>query len=456
MQLFTVLTEFVKTYEQKGKGIEMKYEQAMEYLEEMNQRGSVMGLESSRELCRRLGNPQENLQFVHIAGTNGKGSILAYVSTVLAVSGYRVGRYLSPVIRDYRERIQVNGRMITKKAVGELLETVKAAAEAMAAEGLPKPTVFEMETAMAFLYFKQRECEIVVLETGLGGALDSTNIIQNTLVAVLASISMDHMAVLGKTLSAIATQKAGIIKKGCRVVTGSQAPEVMEVLCRAAEEKASDLVVADASAASRIRYGILKQQFDYAGYKNLEITLAGKYQIDNCITAIEVIKALEKKGFLVTEKALRTGLRETRWEGRFTVIQKQPLFIIDGAHNEDAAKKLADSVRFYFTNRRIIYIMGVLRDKEYEKILAETYSLAEQIITLTPPDNPRALSAYELAVAAKEYHPNVTAVDSVEEAVEVAELLADKEGVIVAFGSLSYLGRLLEIKEKKKGVKHGR
>lgn len=433
----------------------MKYEQAMEYLEEMNRRGSVMGLESSRELCRRLGNPQETLQFVHIAGTNGKGSILAYVSTVLAAAGYRVGRYISPVIRDYRERIQINGRMITKKAVGELLEQVKAAAEAMTAEGLAQPTVFEMETAMAFLYFKQMECQIVVLETGLGGALDSTNIIENTLVAAFASISMDHMEILGKTLPAIAGQKAGIIKKGCRVVTGRQAPEVLKVLQQAAEEQECDFIVADASSAARIRCGILKQQFDYGGYKNLEITLAGKYQIDNCITAIEVIKALGEKGFPVTEKALRAGLRESRWEGRFTVIQKQPLFIVDGAHNEDAAKKLSDSIRFYFTNRRIIYIMGVLRDKEYEKILAETYSLADQIITLTPPGNPRALSAYELAVAAKGYHPNVTAVDSVEEAVEMAELLADKEGVIVAFGSLSYLGRLMNIKEKKKGVKHG-
>lgn len=434
----------------------MKYEQAMEYLEEMNQRGSVLGLESSRELCRRLGDPQKKLQFVHIAGTNGKGSILAYVSTVLAAAGYKTGRYISPVIRDYRERIQVNGHLITKKAVGELMEQVRDAAESMVAEGLPQPTVFEMETVMAFLYFEQMGCQIVVLETGLGGALDSTNIIENTMVAAFASISMDHMAVLGKTLPAIAKQKAGIIKKGSWVVTGCQKPEVLKVLQRTAKENECNFTVADVSHATHIRHGILKQQFNYAGYKNLEITLAGTCQIENCVTAIEVLKALERKGFPVAEKTLRAGLKQTRWDGRFTVIQKQPLFIMDGAHNEDAAKKLADSIRFYFTNRRIIYIMGVLRDKEYEKILAETYSLAEQIITLTPPQNPRALSAYELAVAAKEYHPNVTAVDSVEEAVEMAELLADKEGVIVAFGSLSYLGRLMEIMEKKKGVKHGR
>lgn len=227
----------------------MKYEQAMEYLEEMNQRGSVMGLESIRELCKRLGNPQDGLSFVHIAGTNGKGSVLAYVSTVLTAAGYKTGRYLSPVIRDYRERIQVNGRMITKKAVGEILSQIRDVAEEMREEGLAQPTVFEMETAMAFLYFKQTGCRVVVLETGLGGALDATNLVQNTLVAVFASISMDHMAVLGKTLSAIAGQKAGIIKGGCSVVTASQQPEVLAILKETAAQKGCKFTVADKTSA---------------------------------------------------------------------------------------------------------------------------------------------------------------------------------------------------------------
>lgn len=435
----------------------MKYALALEYLEEAKSLGVVLGLESITELCRRLGNPQDELNFVHIAGTNGKGSIMAYVSTVLMKAGYKTGRYdVSPRMRDYREMIQVNGRMITKKAVGELTEVVKAASDSMVKDGLSHPTVVEMETAMGFLYFKQMGCQIVVLETGLGGLLDATNVVKNTLVAAFASISMDHMDFLGKTLDAIAEQKAGIIKPGCSVVTGLQEPEVMDVLREHAEDNNCDLIIADARNATKIRHGITKQQFDYCGLKNIEITLAGKCQISNCITAIEVIKALEVKGFPVSEKALRAGLKETRWDGRFTVLKKQPLFIVDGAHNEDAAKKLADSLRFYFTNKRIIYIMGVLRDKEYDKVIAETYSLADQIITLTPPGNPRALSAYDLAVAVKEYHPNVTAVDSVEEAVEIAELLTGKDDVIVAFGSLSFLGRLIDILEKKKGVKNGR
>ena len=431
----------------------MNYEQAMRYLEEMNRYGSVPGLAATRELCSRLGNPQESLQFVHIAGTNGKGSVLAYISTVLTQAGYRTGRYISPVVRDYRERIQVDGKMITKKAVGELIKQIKEAADRMAEEGMAHPTVFEMETAMAFLYFREKKCDYVVLETGLGGLFDSTNIIGNTLAAVFASVSMDHMAVLGKTLEEIAVQKAGIIKENCRVVTGRQDAAVLDVIRRTAQEKECSFTVADPERAEKVKYGILRQQFSYGGYKNLEITLAGKCQIENCITALEALKALEEKGFPITEADLREGLKKTRWGGRFSVIAKRPLFVIDGAHNEDAAKKLADSVRFYFTNRRIIYIMGVLKDKEYEKIIAETYLYADQIITLTPPDNPRALSAYELAVAAGEYHPSVTAAGSVEEAVEMAELLADRDDVILAFGSLSYLGRLWEAVDKRKGVR---
>jgi len=417
---------------------------------------SRLGLESIKLLTEKLGNPQDELHFVHIAGTNGKGSTLAFISTILKEAGYRVGRYISPTIFEYRERIQINGRMITKKDLCRLTLVVKEACEALVKEGKPHPTPFEVETALGFLYFKEKACDVVVLETGMGGTEDATNLIRNTLVAVIASVSMDHMGILGKTLTEIAEQKAGIIKAGCEVVTGPQEPEVIEVLRKKAENNKCNLTIAATDSVLKVRSGIAKQQFEYAGYKNLEITLLGKCQIANCMTAIEVLKALERKGFVVPEKALRAGLKETKWDGRFTVLKKQPLFIADGAHNEDAAKKLADSLRFYFTNRRIIYIMGVLRDKEYEKVIAETYTLADQIITLTPPNNPRALSAYNLAVAVKEFHPNVTAVDSVEEAVEIAELFAGKDDVIVAFGSLSYLGRLMDILEKKKGAKNGR
>ncbi len=425
----------------------MKYQEVLDYMDSIKKYGIVPGLDTVRELCRRLGNPQDGLQFVHIAGTNGKGSVLAYVSTVLRCAGYRVGRYLSPTIRDYRERFQVGGRMITQKALCGLMEELKQACEDMTADGFPHPTPFEVETALGFLYFSREKCDLVVLETGMGGRLDATNVIQNTLVAVLVSISMDHMQYLGKSLREIAGEKAGIIKPGCKVVTAQQEPEAMEVIRERAGQLQVPLTVADA-AVKRVRYGLEKQRFDYEGMRDLEIGLAGKYQIDNAVLSIQVCRTLAECGYDIPEKALRQGLHGTRWPGRFTVLGRRPLFVADGAHNEDAAKKLAESIEFYFTNKRIIFIMGILKDKEYEKIIELTAHYADQILTVTPPDNPRAMSSYELAQEVSKVHPQVTAVDSLEEAVEISHLLAGKEDVILAFGSLSYMGRLMEIMEK--------
>lgn len=437
----------------------MNYKQAMEYMDETAKYGSVPGLTNIINLCKKLGNPQNDLKFVHIAGTNGKGSTLAYISTVLKEAGYRVGRYVSPTIFEYRERIQVNERMISKDALCRHLENIQAAIAELEAEGQPHPTPFEIETALGFLYFKEKKCDIVVLETGLGGTLDATNLITTTIVSVIASVSMDHMAFLGDTLAEIAENKAGILKNGIPVVTMEQKPEAMQVIERKAKELHCELTVALETEASKIRYGVEKQKFDYKEYKGLEIGLAGKCQIANAVLAVEVLRVLAKNGFPIKEQALRDGLKKTVWRGRFSVIAKKPLFIVDGAHNEDAAIKLADSIRFYFTNKKIIYIMGILKDKEYEKIIANTAPYAEQIITVTTPKNPRALPAYELAKAVKDYHPNVTAVDSLQEAVEMSYLLADKDSVIIAFGSLSYLGELIEIVENRHTIRrdsHGR
>ena len=439
----------------------MNYREAMAYVEELGQYGSVMGLVSMRELCKRLGNPQEELKFVHIAGTNGKGSILAYVSTILQKAGYRVGRYLSPTVRDYRERFQVNGRMITQAGLCKYLELVREAAEAMAAEELPHPPAFEIETAVAFLYFLDQQCEIVVLETGLGGATDATNIIETTLVAAFASISRDHMGILGDTLEQIAAVKAGIIKNKCYVISVRQSPEVMKVLRQAALLHKAKFFTADVERASKLRYGITKQDFSYDHYKELAITMLGQFQIDNAVAAVEIVTALGKLGYPVKEEQLRLGFLETKWTGRFDVIGRRPLFIADGAHNEDASRRLAESIRFYFTNRRILYIMGMLKDKEYEKVIQNTFELAEHIITVTPPVCERALHAYELAQTVSMYHNSVTVADSVQEAVEIAYLLAgqDKETIIIAFGSLSYLGELIHIVEHRDTIRrdsHGR
>ncbi len=428
----------------------MKYAEALEYIDSLSGYGIVPGLDNIRALCEKLGNPQEALQFVHIAGTNGKGSTLSFISTILKCAGYKVGRYVSPTISDYRERIQVNGRPITQKALCGLVDQMKELCDAIYAESGNHPTPFEVETAMAFAYFKEQGCDIVVLETGMGGRLDATNIIENTLVTVFASISMDHMSFLGKTIEVIAAEKAGIMKPGCKVVTSVQEAAVMQVLCAKAEALQAMITVADTVELKKIRYGLEKQRFDYKQWKNLEITLAGKHQIDNAFLALKAIEALEARGFVVTEKALRQGLKETKWPGRFLVVGKKPYFVVDGAHNADAAKKLAESIEFYFTNKRIIFIMGILRDKEYEKIIEQTHHFADQIITVTTPNSARSLTAYELATEVAKVHPNVTAVDSLEEAVEISYLLAGKEDVILAFGSLSFMGKLLGILEKRK------
>lgn len=433
----------------------MNFKEMMEYMESIQGCGIVPGLSSITELCRRLRNPQDSTGFVHIAGTNGKGSVLAFLSSILKCAGYKVGSYHSPAVFSYCERIRVNGRAITGKALCACTEEVKAACDAMTAEGLMQPTPFEVETAAAFLYFQKSACDIVVLEAGMGGREDATNLIHTTKAAVLTPIGMDHMQFLGDTPEKIAAQKAGIIKDGCYVITAGQKPEVLAELEKEAGQKQCPLTIV--GEVQKVRYGLEKQRFSYrdAGgkyFEGLEISLAGKHQIENAALAVETAGRLALCGYPVTEKQLRKGLAETSWQGRFQVAGKKPLLILDGAHNEDAAKKLAESIRFYFTNKRIVYIMGMLKDKECEKVVAETCAYAEQIITVTPPDTPRALPAMELARIASGYHPHVTAAGSLEEGVEMAYLLADKGDVILCFGSLSYLGRLAKIvQQRQKG-----
>ena len=436
----------------------MNEREAMEFVEEASRFGIVPGLDSIRELCRRLGDPQKELRFIHVAGTNGKGSVSAYIASVLQCAGYRVGRYISPVIFEYRERIQVNGKNITKKFLCYGMERIRDACKEMTREGLPHPTPFEIETALGFLYFLEKDCDVVVLETGMGGELDATNIVENTVAAVLTSISIDHKQFLGNTLEEIARHKAGVIKTGCTVISAGQSPEVMSVLRSHAGELGCPFTVLDQEKLSGVHCGLERQRFNYGSHMGLEISLAGKFQIENAALAVEALDALKGRGFPVSEGRLRQGLVQTAWPGRFTIIKKHPLFIVDGAHNEDAARRLAESIELYFTNKRIIFIIGVLRDKEYEKVIALTAKYAAHIITVTPPGNPRALSGFELAQEAVRIHPGVTAVDSLEEAVEMSLLLADKKSVVIAFGSLSYLGRLMEVVDSgfgKVSKKHG-
>ena len=443
----------------------MKYEEAITYIEKCNLFGSIPGLDSIRALTGKLGNPQDELKFIHVAGTNGKGSVSAFIGTTLQLSGLKVGRYISPTIYTYRERFQINGRMMGKKELGEEMELIKEACDTLVMEGKPHPTSFEIETALAFHYFLKKQCDIVVLETGMGGSLDATNIIQNPLLCILTPISMDHMQYLGNTLTCIAENKCGIIKNGCTVVSAIQNEEARRVVEEVCVRERVRLVPADASLAEyiciekKVSPSLEGQVFVFEN-KQYEISLLGKYQIENAVIAIKALQELAAMGYgTITDENIKKGLLATQWKGRFSVVADKPYFVVDGAHNVAAAKKLVQSIRFYFTNCKIVYIMGMFRDKEYEKVIQITAPLAEQIITVATPGNPRALPAVELAHAVRKVNPNVTCADSLEEAVEMSYLFADKDSVIIGFGSLSFLGDLMNIVENNRAVRsdtHGK
>jgi len=453
----------------------MTEKETVEYIEYLNTLGSHLGLTSVVELCKRIGNPQDELKFIHIAGTNGKGSILFLLSETLTKSGYKTGRYISPTITDYRERFQINGKWIGKKSLCEYMDRMKEACDAMVFDGFDHPTSFEVETALAFLYFKDKNCDIVVLETGMGGLTDATNIIKTTMIAAFASISMDHMQFLGDTLTDIAKVKSGIIKDGIDVVSSWQQKEVVDVLEAVSKEKNANLIFADKNQAEIIKQTSKGLQISYKSYRKLTLALSGTYQLQNASAVLEVLDLLKTKyGYKIKDEIIKEAFQEGNWPGRFEKIGEKPLFYMDGAHNEAAAKELAKTIeyRFFevdengafrklpkFTNSKIIYIMGVLKDKEYEKIIKETYSFADSIITLKTPNNPRAMDAYELAKGVSAFHPVVTAADSILEAVEMANLMGGKDAIIIAFGSLSYLGALKAIVEKNEWTRrdsHGR
>lgn len=438
----------------------MTEKETFTYIESLAPLGCHPGLSCIRELCRRIGDPQDELKFIHIAGTNGKGSILSMLSEVLAFCGYKTGRYISPVIADYRERFQINGRMISKKNLCGYVERLKIQCEEMVREGFSHPTPFEFETALAFLYFKEKNCDVVVLETGMGGLEDATNVIRTTLVSVISSISMDHSGFLGDSLSKIACHKAGIIKEGVPVVCAHQKEEALEEIQRVCKEKNAPLFQADKDQAKLLYATGRGISFSYKQYKKIKLPFMGLYQLDNGAAALEAIECLKRtKKFLLPEEKVRAALEQASWPARFERIGKNPDFYVDGAHNEEAVRALVQTIEFYFTNKKIIYIMGVLKDKDYERMIQLSYPYADSIITVKTPDHERALDAYELAKAVSLYHKKATAADSLEEAVEMAYLMAGKDAVIIAFGSLSYLGELTAVVKKEKWTRrdsHGK
>ena len=418
----------------------MNYEEAREYLDQVSKGGSVLGLDNMRELLKRLENPQDSLKFVHISGTNGKGSVLAYVSTVFKEAGYRTGRYISPTLFSYREKIQVNESFIGREDLARLTEEVKKAAEEMQNSGKGFPTIFEIETALAFLYFAEQKCDIVILETGLGGALDATNVITTSVMEVITSISMDHMEFLGDTLGKIALQKAGIIKPHTSVVSAVQDMEAMEVIRDVCRKKECVFDTVDQEQIKDISYGYEGQSFSYKDWKNIKISLMGSYQIKNAALALEAIEALRKLGYKLNDKAVYQGMKTAVWKGRFTVISKEPFIIMDGAHNQAAAEELVRSLKLYYPGKKFYYIFGMFRDKDYHQVIRLTAPLAEHIVTVETPENPRALPAEELKKAVAEVNPSVEAAGSLRMAVNQVMEQIDKDAVIVIFGSLSFLG----------------
>lgn len=418
----------------------MNYEEAREYLDQVSEGGSVLGLDNMRELLKRLENPQDSLKFVHISGTNGKGSVLAYVSTVFKEAGYRTGRYISPTLFSYREKIQVNERFIGREDLACLTAKVKKAAEEMKNSGKGSPTIFEIETALAFLYFVEQKCDIVILETGLGGALDATNVITTSVMEVITSISMDHMEFLGDTLGKIALQKAGIIKPHTSVVSAMQETEAAEVILDVCRKKECICNMVDPKQIEHISYGCDGQSFSYKNWNNIKISLMGSYQIKNAALALEAIEALRELGYQLNDNAVYQGMKKAVWKGRFTIISKEPFIIMDGAHNQAAAEELVRSLKLYYPGKKFYYIFGMFRDKDYHQVIRLTAPLAEYIITVETPENPRALPAEELKKAVAEVNPSVEDAGSLRMAVNQVMEQIDKDAVIVIFGSLSFLG----------------
>lgn len=454
----------------------MNYKEAVDYMESAQTFGCVLELENTTELLRLMGNPQEGLSIIHIAGTNGKGSVASYIAHVLAAAGFRVGRYISPAVYDFRERItftekkegRIENTFISRELVAKHVEKIREGAEDMVGRGMYHPTCFELQTVLAFMEFDRAECDFVILEVGLGGRYDSTNVIKKPLCSVITSISLDHCDILGDTIDKIAFEKAGIIKEGVPVVVYDQEvqPELsLPVIKQAADEKGAAFIKTDFNNINNTVYSLEETVFDFEEFKSVKIGLLGENQVKNASLALKAIQTLirnwekadgvgnvQNKENGIEMKHIYEGMRSAKWGGRFEVIGREPLMIIDGAHNSDAAKALSSSIKLYLNGKPLVYLMGVFKDKDYEGILENTAQFAKHIISVTLKTD-RALSASDLARAAKKYtSADIHKADSIFEGVCLAKKICPKDGAVVVFGSLSFLG---EVYETEKGIGRG-
>ncbi len=409
----------------------MTAEEAVEYIHSITWLGSKPGLERTFELLKIMGNPQKKLKFIHIAGTNGKGSTASMTASILQKAGYRVGLFTSPCLFKFNERIQVNGEHISDEDLAAVTSYVKPLAASMA----DHPTEFELVSCIGFEYFLRQKCDIVVLEVGMGGALDSTNVIPVPEVAVLTNIGLDHTDFLGSTLEEIATTKAGIFKEGGDAVLYPGEPAVETVVETICKERSMRLKKADFSQLKLLSHSLEGQVFDCGNRKGLELPLLGVHQLCNAAVVLTIVDTLIEKGWNITEENIRQGLKDVSWPGRFDIVRKDPLFIIDGGHNPQCLDALAKNMTDYLQDRTIIALTGVLADKDYITMYKPVLPHIREFVCITPP-TPRKLEAALLARYLEEAGAVATPCDTIADGVKLAIEKAGDDGVVLCFGSL--------------------
>ena len=406
-------------------------------------------MENTRYLLNLLGNPHKDLKVIHVAGTNGKGSVSSYIHTVLKEEGYKVGLYISPYLEEFTERMIVNGEEISRERLAEVTETVKEKVEQMVRDGKNHPTEFEVVTSIAFCYYAQENVDFLVLEVGLGGRLDSTNVVEDPLVSVITPIGFDHMEYLGDTLEEIAYEKGGIIKENGFVLLYPQEKEVMGVLEGLSKERNSRLFVIDFDELTIHRSNMEEQVFSVnvlgKSYDNVKIKLAGIHQIYNACTALGAIEILRKyRNVNISDEAVLKGLYNTKWAGRFEVLQKEPLIIIDGAHNLHGADSLRKNIEILLKDYKITFVVGMLQDKDVKAVLEDLIPLANKVIA-TRPDNPRAMRAADLAEQLKMFGKETHFYEDIKEAIKTAIEITKQDEAIIFAGSLYMIGEVRKI-----------
>ena len=437
----------------------MDYNQTIYYLEHALAIHTVPTLDRMRKLMALLGNPQEALTVIHIAGTNGKGSASAMLSSVLHEAGYSVGTYISPHLFSYCERISVDKADISETDFTRSIGTVQEAVKDMCGDGTPLPNLFEVVTAAAFLYFAEKMPDFLVMEVGLGGLTDATNVVSHPLLSVIMSIGLDHTAFLGNTVAEIAVEKAGIIKKNCPVVLYSQDELVYNIVERIARERQAPLVYCVDSQIEMISQTLEGTFFSVENsvisYEAISLPLLGNHQVRNCITVLEACQCLREKGIRLEKDAILKGIANTRWVGRLEVVQKNPLVLLDGAHNPDGMVALGKALETYFPDEKITLLMGVLKEKDAQTMLASILPKVSKII-FTEPDSDRKSDTDDLSALLDGYpievYQNKNFAEAYEQALTLADSSADSSKTIVCCGSLYLVGALSAyISQKKSG-----